>query len=65
MELTTVPPMTHVGRPVMDHEHRYSRHQTIGMTPQGVWLMEGIMAMLHAAPRGPSGAPDRTTPVSP
>jgi hypothetical protein len=33
VELTTVPPVTHVGRPVMDHEHRHSRHQTIGITP--------------------------------
>jgi hypothetical protein len=36
VELTIVPPMTHVSRPVADHEHRHRRHQTIGMTHQGV-----------------------------
>src|SRR5919198_4412959 len=34
VELTTVPPMTHMGRPVMDHTLRHRRQQTIGMTPQ-------------------------------
>ena len=44
VELTTVPPMTHVGRPVMDHAYRQTHQQTIGMTPQGMRLMEDIFA---------------------
>ena len=44
VELTTVPPMTHMGRPVMDHAPRHRRQQTIGMTPQGMRLMEDIFA---------------------
>src|SRR5919108_4514003 len=48
--LTTVPPMTHVGRPAMDHQHRHSHHQTIGFTPQGVRLMEDLFATLDPAP---------------
>jgi hypothetical protein len=63
VELTTVPPMTHVGRPVMDHEHRYSRHQTIGITPQGVRLIEDLFATLHPAPPHSSASPDHTTMV--
>lgn len=46
VELTTVPRMTTVGRPVMDHEPRHRCHQTIGMTPQGGRLMEDILANL-------------------
>jgi len=49
VELTIVPPMTHVGRPVTDRARRYSRQQTIGMTPQGVQLMEDILAMRRSA----------------
>jgi hypothetical protein len=63
VELTTVPPMTHVGRPVMDHAHRHSRHQTIGITSQGVRLMEDIFATLNPAPPHSSASPDRTTTV--
>jgi hypothetical protein len=63
VELTTVPPMTHVGRPVMDHEHRYSRHQTIGMTPQGVRLMEHIFVKLNTAPPNPAAFPYQNTTV--
>ena len=44
VELTTVPPMTHMGRPVMDCVHRHRRQQTIGMTAQGMRLMEDIFA---------------------
>jgi hypothetical protein len=44
VELTAAPAMTHVGRTVMDYAHRQSRHQTIGMTLQGVRLMEDIFA---------------------
>ena len=44
VDLTTVPPMTHMGRPVMDPTHRQSRQQTISMTPQGMRLMEDIFA---------------------
>jgi hypothetical protein len=63
VELTTVPPMTHMSRPVMDHEHRHRRQQTIGMTPLGVRLMEDIFAALHTAPPQPSASPDRTTTI--
>jgi hypothetical protein len=44
VDLTTVPPMTHMGRPVMDHTPRHRRQQTIGMTPHGMRLMEDIFA---------------------
>jgi hypothetical protein len=44
VDLTTVPPMTHMGRPVMDHAPRHRRQQTIGMTPQGMRLMEDLFA---------------------
>src|SRR4051794_9715405 len=33
--LPPVPPMTHMGRPVMDHAPRHRRQQTVGMTPHG------------------------------
>jgi hypothetical protein len=63
VELTIVPPMTHVGRPVMDHAHRHSRQQTISMTPQGVRLMEDIIATLNTASPQPWASPDQTTTV--
>jgi hypothetical protein len=44
VDLTTVPPMTHMGRPVMDHTSRQHHQQTIGMTPHGMRLMEDIFA---------------------
>jgi hypothetical protein len=44
VELTDVPPMTTVGRTVMDHAQRQTHQQTIGMTPQGMRLMEDIFA---------------------
>ncbi|HEX2229859.1 MAG TPA: hypothetical protein VHM64_22220 [Candidatus Binatia bacterium] len=44
VDLTTVPPMTHLRRPVMDHAPRHRRQQTIGMTPHGMRLMEDLLA---------------------
>ena len=44
VELTAVPRMTTVGRTVMDHVPRQHHQQTIGMTPQGMRLMEDIFA---------------------
>jgi hypothetical protein len=44
VELTAVPQMTTVGRTVMDQAHRQHHQQTIGMTPQGMRLMEDIFA---------------------
>jgi hypothetical protein len=61
--LTTVPRMTQVGRPVMDHGPRHRCHQTIGMTPQGGRLMADICATLHPAPPPSSASPDDTTTV--
>jgi hypothetical protein len=46
VELTAVPRMTTVGRTVMDYAHRQHHHQTIGMTPQGMRLMEEILTNL-------------------
>jgi hypothetical protein len=61
VELTAVPPMTYVGRPVMDHAQRQHHQQTLRMTLQGVRLMEDIFATLHPAP--PHGlACDATEP---
>ena len=58
VELTTVPPMTHIGRPVMDHAPRHRRQQTIGMTPQGMRLMEDIFATRADTARpSPSASP--------
>jgi len=51
VELTAVPRMTHVGRPVIDREPRRSRRQTIGMTHHGVRLREEILSKrAHTAP---------------
>ena len=44
VELTAVPRITNVGCPVIDHEYRRSRRQTIGMTHHGVRLMEEILS---------------------
>jgi len=44
VELNAVHQMTTVGRTVMDHTHRQHHQQTIGMTPQGMRLMEDIFA---------------------
>jgi hypothetical protein len=63
VELTTVPPMTHMSRTVMDHAHRQSRHQTIGMTLQGVRLMEDLLATLNPALPQSSASPDHITTV--
>jgi hypothetical protein len=63
VELTTVPPMTYMGRTVMDQAHRQRRYQTIGMTLQGVRLMEDLFATLNPAPPQASASPDHTTTV--
>jgi hypothetical protein len=44
VELTDVPRMTTVGRTVMDHAQRQTHQQTIGMTSQGMRLMEDVFA---------------------
>jgi hypothetical protein len=44
VELTAVPRMTTVGRPVMDHAQWQTDQQTISMTPQGMRLMEDLLA---------------------
>jgi hypothetical protein len=44
VELTDVPRMTTVGRTVMNHGQRQTHQQTIGMTPQGMQLMEDLIA---------------------
>ena len=56
--LTAVPQMTTVGRPVMDHARRQHHQQTIGMTPQGVRLMEAILATRYRVPPHPSASSD-------
>jgi hypothetical protein len=64
VELTAVPQMTTVGRTVMDHAHRQHHQQTIGMTPQGMRLMEDIFATRADTARStPSASPDHTTTV--
>jgi hypothetical protein len=63
VELTTVPPLTHVGRPIMDHAHRYRRQQTIGMTPEGVRLVEDMLATRRTASPQPSASPEHTTTI--
>jgi len=50
VELTTVPQMTTVSRPVMDHMHRQHHQQTIALTPQSVHLLEDVIATRHTAP---------------
>ena len=45
VELTTVPQMTTVSRTVMDRVRQQHHQQTIGMTPQGMRLMEDIFAL--------------------
>jgi hypothetical protein len=59
VELTDVPRMTTVGRTVMDHAQRQTHQQTIGMTSQGLRLMEDIFA--HRAdtayPTPPASSP--------
>jgi hypothetical protein len=63
VELTVVPAMTYVSRPVAGHKHRHSRRQTIGMTPQGIRLLGDLFAKLDTAPPQPSTSPDQTTAV--
>jgi hypothetical protein len=58
VELTDVPRMTTVGRTVMDHAQRQTHQQTIGMTPQGMRLMEDIFThRADTAYRTPSAYP--------
>jgi hypothetical protein len=64
VELTAVPPMTTMGRTVMDQAHRQHHQQTIGMTPQGMRLMEDIFAnRADTARPTPAASPDHTTTV--
>jgi hypothetical protein len=63
VELTTVPLLTHVGRPATDHMHRYRRQQTIGMTPEGSRLIEDIIATRCTASPQLSASPDHTTAI--
>jgi hypothetical protein len=44
VELTIVPQMTTVSHTVMDRVRQQHHQQTIGMTPQGMRLMEDIFA---------------------
>jgi RNA-binding protein YhbY len=50
VELTTVPQMTTVCRPVMDNIYRQHHQQTIAMTQQGVCLLEDVIAMRRTEP---------------
>ncbi len=65
VELTTVPPMTHVGRPAMDRAPRHRRQQTIRLTAQGVRLLEELFAQQNPAPPHPAASPDQNTTASP
>jgi hypothetical protein len=56
VDLTTVPPMTHMGRPVMDHAPRQHHQQTIGLTPQGMRLVEDLLATRTDTARPTSSA---------
>jgi len=55
VELTAVPQMTTVSRPVMDHAHRQHHQQTIALTSLGMHLLEDVIATQYTAP------PDHTT----
>jgi hypothetical protein len=44
VELTTLSPITHVGRTIIDPRHRRSGRQTIRMTTYGVGLIEELLA---------------------
>jgi hypothetical protein len=46
VDLNAVPRITDMGRTVINYEHRRSNRQTIGITCQGVRLMEDILAHL-------------------
>jgi hypothetical protein len=64
VELTAVPQMTYMGRTVMDQAPRQHHQQTIGMTPQGMRLMEDLFAhRADTARPTPSASPDHTTTV--
>ena len=58
VELTAVPRMTTVGRPVMDHAQWQTHQQTISMTPQGMRLKEDLFATrADPARHTPSASP--------
>jgi hypothetical protein len=64
VELTAVPLMTTVGRTVMDQAHRQHHLQTIGLTRQGMRLMEDIFTTRADTARPtPSASPDHPTTV--
>lgn len=63
VELTTVPPMTHVRRPVTNRSRRYCREQTISLTPQGLRLVEDIIAIQQTTVSQPSTSPNHTTAI--
>lgn len=63
VELTTVPPMTHVGRPVTNRARRFCREQTIHLSLQGVRLVEDSIALRHTSVSRPSSSPDYTTSI--
>jgi hypothetical protein len=48
VELTAVPWITNVGRLVIGSAHRRGSRQTIGITYQGVQLMEDILSMFSS-----------------
>jgi hypothetical protein len=50
VELTAVPQMTTMCRPVIDHVHRQHHQQTIALTQQGVHLLEDVIATRHTGP---------------
>jgi hypothetical protein len=50
VELTTVPQVTTVSRPIMQHAHRQQHQQMMALTPQGMRLLEEIIAARHMPP---------------
>jgi hypothetical protein len=63
VDLTTVPSMTHMGRPVMEYMLRQHHQQTISMTPQGMRHMEDIFATRADTARlSPSASPHTSEP---
>jgi hypothetical protein len=64
VDLTTVPPMTHMGRPVMDHTSRQHHQQTIGMTPTGCGSWRTSLRRVRTRPAPPPRRPLISTPRS-
>jgi hypothetical protein len=54
VELIAVPPLTRVGRTVLDAAHRPRARQTIGITPYGVQRVEAFWATLTPGPPLPT-----------